>query len=174
MQLAQDVSRAGVWLVRERGVARDRIGILGTSLGGFAAGTLYGMDDRFACAALLLAGADVASVLYSDSWLTKPIADALRERGLDEEAVRARLRAIDPLTWARKERAASLFVLAAEKDEIVPLASTRKLVDAYGAGAHLEIVKDAQHRSADRLFASVPLLVEHFRRCLVPSKTPPR
>ncbi|MCE9637250.1 MAG: prolyl oligopeptidase family serine peptidase, partial [Planctomycetes bacterium] len=55
-QAAQDVGRAVDWLIRERKVDPKRIGIMGTSLGGYVAADLYGIDDRFAAAVIQIAG----------------------------------------------------------------------------------------------------------------------
>jgi len=46
VQLAQDVARLVDWLIAERNVDPTKVGVLGTSLGGFAAATLYGMKPE--------------------------------------------------------------------------------------------------------------------------------
>lgn len=161
VQIAQDVARAADWLVRERKVDPKRIGLLGTSLGGFAVASLYGMDDRWAGAAVQLAGADVASVLFNGNWLTRNLRDALVAKGLDEEAVRTRMAPLDPGTWARPERKAGLVLLAAEEDEIVPLASVRTLAEAWG-GARTLTIPGASHISGNEIAARFPELRDHL------------
>ena len=161
VQIAQDVARAADWLVRERKVDPKRIALFGTSLGGFAVANLYGMEDRWAGAAVQLAGADVAQVLFNGNWLTQHIREALVRKGLDEEAVRERLASLDPATWARPERKEGLVLLAAEKDEIVPLATVRTLAEAWG-GAKLLTMPGATHISGNEMAAKFPELRDHL------------
>ena len=170
VQAAQDVERAVEWLVRERKVDAKRLGILGTSLGGFVAGDLYGMTDRFACAVLQISGGDVASVVFGESnWLTKHIREGLAAQGLDEAAVRERMRPLDPATWARKERKDGLLLIAAEHDEIVPLATVKSLAESYG-GARLVVMPDSTHINPKGLDAHFPEAMKHFVAKLVPAK----
>ncbi len=166
VQLAQDVGRAVEWLVRERQVDRKRIGILGTSLGGFVATTLYGMQDRFSCCTSLLSGADVGGVIFNGNYLTRAIREQLVRKELTAADVSKRLRGIDPLTWARKERKDGLFMVAAELDTIVPLASVKKLAKAYG-GARVQVAKGANHIAIQALRAQVPLVKAHFEKRLL-------
>lgn len=167
VQAAQDVERVVDWLVRERKIDPKRIGISGTSLGGFVASDLYGMSDRFSCAAILISGGDVASVIFAETnWLTRDIRGRLAAQGLDEKAVRERMRPLDPITWARKERRDGLLLVAAEKDEVVPLASVRALADAYG-GARVVVMPDATHINPEGLKAHFHEVVRHFSECLL-------
>ena len=165
VQLAQDVGRAVDWLVRERQVDRSRVGLLGTSLGGFAAATLYGMHD-YRAVTVQLAGGDVAKVLFNGNWLTRDLQAALVERGLDEDAVRDRLKAMNPVTWADPARKDGVLLVAAELDEIVPLESVRDLRRAY-EGAELIVMAGEEHRAANGMRATLPKLRAHFERLLL-------
>lgn len=170
VQAAQDIARAVDWLVEERKVDRSRIGIMGTSLGGFVSGTLYGMDDRFKCAAMLISGGDVASVIYAKTnFLTREIRADLTAKGLDEAAVRERMKGLDPVTWARPERKDGLMLLAAEKDEVVPLPTVHALAKAYG-GAKVVEMPGATHIGAKHVQAHFAQVIEHFRERLLPKK----
>ncbi len=161
VQLAQDVQRAIDWLVRERGVDRDRIGLLGTSLGGFASALLYGVDTRMNAAVVQLAGNDVAAVLFNGNWLTRGIEKRLRENGIDEKDARRQMRAINPGTWADAKRGDGLLIVAAELDEIVPLATSKELAKLYG-GARTIVMPGAPHRAANGLQEAFPEVQKHF------------
>jgi dienelactone hydrolase len=165
-QASQDVARALDWLVRERKVDPQRIGLLGTSLGGYVAADLYGMSDRFRCCVVQIAGGDVASVIFNGNRLTAGIRDALLSKGLDEERVRARMRPLDPSSWARAERKDGLLLIAAERDEIVPLPSVKALAEAYG-GARLVVMPGARHVDPANLVSHFPQAIQHLRERLV-------
>ncbi len=162
VQLAQDVGRAADWLVRARRVDPERLGILGTSLSGFAAATLYGLDDRFRSAVCLLAGADVADPIWNGNLLTAPLRQALEARGIDEAALRRKLAGISPGTWARASRKAGLLVVAAEEDRVVTLPNARKLAAAFG-GADLLVMPGATHFSLFHILQAWPRMREHLR-----------
>lgn len=167
VQTAKDVARARQWLIAERKVDAGRIGLLGTSLGGFVCATLYGMDESWSCAAVQLAGGDVAGVLFNDNWLTMRIKNSLVAKGQDEDSVRQRLRAITPATWASKERGAGLLFVAAERDEIVPLATVKDLAKAYG-DAPLEVLEGQGHICPKQVNERFARVMAHFKAKLVP------
>jgi dienelactone hydrolase len=166
-QTVLDVRRATEWLVREQSVDPKRIGLMGTSLGGFVSASLYGMDDRYRCCAAQLAGADVARVLFNGNFLTAPVVAALGAKGIDEEGARKALRPIAPATWARAERKDGILVIAAEKDRIVSLENARDLAKAFG-GARLEILEDAGHLAFVELQQVFPKVRDHLVERLAP------
>jgi len=158
--------------VRERKVDPKKVGVLGTSLGGFAAATLYGMKpERFQATVVQLAGADVAKVLFNGNWLTRHIQSQLREKGLTEQEVRKRIAGMNPGTWADPKRKEGVLLVAAELDEIVPMYTVEDLQERYG-GAELIVMPKAPHRAAEGLRAALPKVREHFEKLLL-GKTPP-
>lgn len=169
-QAAQDVGRAVDWLVRERKVDPKRIGIMGTSLGGYVSADLYGIDDTFAAAVIQIAGGDVASVVFNGNFLTQNVRADFVAQGVTEAQVRERMHALDPSTWARKERKDSILLLAAELDEIVPLPTVKALAEAYG-GAKLVVMPGAHHIDPKALEAHLPETIRHLSERLIPKKT---
>lgn len=167
VQAAQDVGRVLDWLVRERKVDPKRLGVLGTSLGGYVACDLYGMTDRFSCCVGLITGGDVASVIFNGNRLTSKIRADLLAAGLEESGVRERMRPLDPSTWARKERKDGLLLIAAEEDEIVRLDTVRALAEAYG-GAHLVVMEKSGHINPQALDDHFGEAVRHFSDRLLP------
>lgn len=172
VQAAQDVARAVEWMVRERKVDAKRVGILGTSLGGYVACDLYGMSDRFACAVGQITGGDVASVVFNGNWLTKGVRAGFEKRGLGEAEVRERMKPLDPATWAREARRDGLLLIAAENDEIVPLPTVKALAKAYG-GSRVVVMPGATHIDPKSVDAHFGEAVAHFRKHLaIPEPKP--
>lgn len=169
VQSSQDVARAVDWFVSERKVDPKRVGVLGTSLGGYVASDLYGMSDRFSAAVVQISGGDIATVIFNGNFLTKRIRDELTAGGVTEEQVREDMRALDPTTWARKERKDGILLIAAENDDVIPLPTVKALSEAYG-GARLVVMPGAKHIDPKHLETHFPEAVRHFReRLLAPA-----
>lgn len=129
-----DVRRAACWLASRREVAPNRIGIVGTSLGGIIAATVVGVDPSFTRNALILAGGDPAAILWN-----APETQGVRERlvalGFTLERLREECRPIDPLTFARRAKASEILMVNAIGDETVSRQSTLALWEALGKPA---------------------------------------
>lgn len=171
VQIAQDVGRARHWLIHERGIDPERVGLLGTSLGGFVAATLYGMQPEYAAATIQIAGSDVAAVLFNGNWLTRRIQARLQERGIDGRTARKLLAGMNPATWADADRGDGVLLVAAELDEIVPLHTVEDLKDRYGS-AEMIVMEGAPHRAADGLRGVFPKVRAHFERLLLDDAAP--
>ncbi len=170
IQLTQDVARLKHWLVEKRNVDPEKIGLLGTSLGGFVSATLYGMHEKsYKAVVAQLAGVDVAGVIYNGNWLTKPLRRELEEQGLYEDDVRKQMNVMSPEQWVNPSRKDGVMIVAAELDEIVPLEKSQALSDLYG-GARLIVMKGENHRAKDGLEKSLPKVREHFERVLLGRK----
>jgi hypothetical protein len=72
---------------------------------------------------------------------------------------------MSPGTWAKPKRKDGVLLIAAELDEIVPLHTVEDLKDRYG-GAHMIVIPDAPHRTADGLRSSLPEVRKHFEEQL--------
>lgn len=168
-QAAQDVGRAVDWLIQKRGVDPKRLGIIGTSLGGWVSADLYGLDDRFAAAVIQIAGGDVASAVFNGNFLTQNVRADFLAKGVTEAEVREQMRALDPATWARKERKDGILLLAAEFDEIVELPTVKALAEAYG-GARLVVMPGARHIDPKSLEAHLPETIKHLADRLIPAR----
>jgi len=132
-QSIQDVSRAGEWLRTKKGVAEGKLGVVGLSLGGAFASIAYCVDPQFKSAVLLLAGGDVATMLWSDNEDLEYVKRELRDYlHYDLEKLRERVRPFDPLTWATTERGGGVFMLNASHDDIVTPGASDALWKAYG------------------------------------------
>lgn len=123
-----DVRRVFDWMASRPEFDRDRLGVVGTSLGAIVTSLLTGIDRRPAAAAYVLGGADLAHVLWRSSRVVKE-RDQLRSQGYTESKLRAELAEIEPLNYLDKIRPKSAFVVGARHDTVIPPETTQKLID---------------------------------------------
>ncbi len=125
-----DVLRAVSWLRARPEVDGERVSLVGVSLGALVGAVAAGVDQRLHRCALLLGGGDLATILSSPVSETRAIRALLEKTPLAEGELRERVRPYDPLTWAHRIDAASVLMVNALQDEIVPRASTEALAAA--------------------------------------------
>lgn len=130
-QAIADARRARDVIAALPGV-NGKIGIQGTSLGGFIATVAASLDGAFDPVVVLLAGGDVYKVL------TEGRADAARIRreltaiGYDDNQLREELAISEPLRVAHRLKAARTWLYSARRDQVVPRAYGRALARAIG------------------------------------------
>jgi dienelactone hydrolase len=161
-----DVRRAAAWLASRPEIDPDRLGITGISLGGIVAAVAAAVDPTLDRVALLLAGGDLARILWE-------MPEAARYRALWIESGRtlADLRALtdpyDPLTHAHRLAGKRVLMIAGNSDDVVPPSCTRALWIA--AGRPPIIWYDCGHYSAlAYLLPAVRKTVEFFAADLPP------
>jgi dienelactone hydrolase len=132
-QAVRDIRRGAAWLRSRPEVAPDKVGIVGVSLGSFAAQLAAGADGRFDRCVFVLGGGSIAETLFSGSRDTRKAEKLLRERGWDEEKLRAALTRIEPLAVTQGVRGhGGVLMINCRNDEVVPPASTRRYWEAIG------------------------------------------
>lgn len=133
VQGAADVARAAQWIVTQ-GIPRERVGVMGVSLGGHIAALAYGAyPEHLAAGCFLLAGGSLGTALMQPNRTTGRMREALLARGVTPEEARPLMRLIDGVTWADPARARGALVVGARADDVVPPANVRALAEAYGA-----------------------------------------
>ncbi len=159
-----DVLRVGLWLERERGYPPSRQALLGLSLGGHIASLAYGATpDRFAGAALLLAGSHRQGAIFRKNGVTDSILARLRERDVTFEEARGFLLPIDPAALARPALADRVLIVAGTEDPVVPREAVEALAQAWG-GARVSWF-EGDHYSVIRHVADIiHAVTEHVRR----------
>ncbi len=135
-QAVMDVRRTARCLAALDFVDENRIGICGVSMGGFITALSAGVDGNFKRVAIILAGADLAAVITTNSREASSIRHVLEERNLSGDALKQLLASIEPLTYADRLRSAKLLMVNGSTDAIVPPDCARKLADATGAQIH--------------------------------------
>lgn len=126
-----DVRRASSWLAARPEIDSDRLGVTGISLGGIVASLAAAVDPSLNQGAFLLAGGDLAKVLwempegarYRMAWV---------KSGRTFEDLKAMTDPFDPLTYAQGLAGKRLMMIAGNVDEVVPPSCARALWDAAG------------------------------------------
>ena len=125
-QAVCDIRRAASWLQSRPEIDPKRLGITGISLGGIMSALSAGVDSRFSRAALLLAGGNLAEILWS-----MPEAKRYRAAWIAAGGTKATLEAItrpyDPLRFAHNLRDRDVLMIAGRVDEVVPPPCTEEL-----------------------------------------------
>lgn len=126
-----DVRRATAWLASRKEVDSMKLGITGISLGGIVASLSAEIDPTLNEAAFLLAGGDLAEILW-----TMPEGAAYRrlwiESGKSKDDLRALTLPFDPLTYAQRLHGKRIFMMAGNVDEVIPPSSALALWQAAG------------------------------------------
>ncbi len=132
IQTVSDVRRAIDWLDTTELVDAKKVGVLGVSLGAILACVAASIDPRIEYSALLLAGGDLAHIIWSSS-LTIPLRDDLRKNGWTEVRLRQAIQDVDPLPYATPQQGLNTFLVGALFDTIIPEQDTEKLHKALGS-----------------------------------------
>jgi dipeptidyl aminopeptidase/acylaminoacyl peptidase len=123
--------RATAWLETRPEVDRQRLGIMGTSLGSFMGALTAEMEPKLSRVALLLGGGGLIEAFY-DRQEVWPIRLAWEALGGSREKLAAKLACADPLTCAENLKGRKLLLIGAKRDEIVPPSALERLWKATG------------------------------------------
>jgi hypothetical protein len=129
------------------GVDPNRVGLQGTSLGGFVVATVSGMDSAYHRSIILLAGGDLYSVLKDGDRDASKTREELKKRGLSLDSVRGILYSIEPLRLAHRVASAKTWLYSGTYDTVVPPACSLKFVEAAGIPSHQHVEMPADHYS---------------------------
>ena len=126
-----DVRRAASWLATRQNVDTAKLGITGISLGGIVSALAAEVDPTLNQTALMLAGGDLAHILW-----TMPEGAKYRQLWIDSGRTKEDLAALtlpfDPVTHAGRLRGKRVFMLAGNVDEVIPPESALALWKAAG------------------------------------------
>lgn len=129
-QAVLDVKRLYAWLSRHPAIDGSKIGVAGISLGGVVASLCFGVDDRLSSGAFVLAGGDLAHLIWNSSVTLEARLD-FRRQGVTEDDLRRELADVEPLEHVRQAAGENVLIIAAKFDEVVPPEDTKKLAEAY-------------------------------------------
>ncbi len=163
-QTAADAHRVARWL-RARDPAGGGIGLIGLSLGGFVASAIFAVEPRFSAGVFVLAGGDAADALYGGARDVRAVREALDARGLTRADVRRELATLTPAALARPERGERVLLVNALFDRVVSPDNARRLREAWGEPAVLELPGD-HHGVVVFLDAFLDRADAHLRRWL--------
>ena len=129
-QAVKDVRQTARMLAAREDIDASRIGLCGTSLGGFIAALTAGVDGRFPRTAFVLAGGDLATVLTTEAREVRGIRRELQSRGITGDALNKLVEPIEPLTFADRLSSSKILMINGRTDPIVPPACAEKLIAA--------------------------------------------
>jgi len=129
VQSVLDVRRTVDWITTRSEFDPKRIGIMGTSLGGIVATLSAAVEPRFSAQAFVLAGADLAHILWHSSRVVTQ-RETMRRAGYTEDRLRAELQDIEPLRFLPSAPKRPSLVITAKFDTVVPPRASQLLIQA--------------------------------------------
>ena len=146
-QAVADVRRARDAAAALPLVDPGRIALQGTSLGGFVAASTAGLDHGFHRVFIMLAGGDLAGIIEHGAKDAAELREKLARAGLEPQAIRDTLQAIEPLRLAHRFAPERTWIYSGRFDDVVPPAHSRRLAEAAGLPATNHVEMYANHYS---------------------------
>jgi len=139
----------------------DRIGLQGTSLGGFVSATVGGLDDAYDAVFLMLAGGDLFDVIQNGAKDAAEYRETLAEAGFTDERLKTELRKVEPNRIAHRLNPETTWLYSGLFDQVVPIKNARSLATAIGLDKshHIEMV--ANHYTG---VVYIPFVLEQMSR----------
>ncbi len=131
-QTVLDIRRAALWLSRRPEVDKERISIVGVSLGGFAGALASGVDGNFHKTAVILAGGGLDKVVLGNSREVKAIKKAILNGGFTGKSLVKLLEPIEPCVFAHRIPKGTLLMVNTKWDRVVPVECAEALFKASG------------------------------------------
>lgn len=160
-QAIGDVRRAKDAAVRLPLVDGSRVGIQGTSLGGFITSTVAGVDDGFDRVFILLAGGNLHQVVLNGTKDAAKVRERLEALGFSGEKIEDLSRPVEPLRLASRINPQTTWLYSGKYDDVVPPACSFALADAakLPTGHHIELFAD--HYSG---IVFLPMVIVEIRK----------
>ncbi|HEY2584633.1 MAG TPA: alpha/beta hydrolase family protein [Tepidisphaeraceae bacterium] len=130
-QTVLDIRRARAILASRPEIDPDRIGITGVSLGGIMASLAAGVDGEFWRVCPILAGGDLANMIFHAPE-TRKVRAKLVDKGFDQQKLEPIMAPVDPLHFAGRIDPARCLMINARRDEVIPNDCTLALWQAIG------------------------------------------
>jgi dienelactone hydrolase len=159
-QAVADVRRARDAVAVLPGVDAARVGVQGTSLGGFVTATAATLDRGFARVFIVLAGGDIAGVLATGRRDAEALRMRLAEAGMGAEQVRSAFHAVEPLRLAHRLDPDRTWLYSARYDDVVPPRHAALLAEAAGLSEDHHVQLHADHYTG---VVYLPLVLAQIR-----------
>lgn len=162
-QSVADVRRARDAVAALPEVDARRIGLQGTSLGGFVSATVAGLDQAYDAVYIMLAGGDLVGLLQHGQKEAAELRRRLASAGFEGPRLEEMLQAIEPTRLAPRIAAERVWLYSAEQDTVVPLANALALKTAAGLDDSHHLRLWGNHTSTIVFFpAIIQHVVEHL------------
>lgn len=140
-------------------VEKERIGLQGTSLGGFVASTAGALDDGYQFVFLTLSGGDLFGIVKEGKRDAAKVRERLERAGVDDVRLREMTQAIEPLRVAHRLNAESTFMYSGLYDDVVPMSHARVLANAIGLASDHHTMLPADHYTG---IIFLPVILDHM------------
>lgn len=138
LQSVLDIRRAIDFLQQRPEFVKAPLGLIGISLGGVVGATAFAVEPRITHITFLVAGLDLANIIWNSSRLVKA-REGLRARGMTEEKLRAELAGIEAKTRLPRNPPGTAFMVVGKFDTVIPESSSDALVAAFPDSAVLRL-----------------------------------
>lgn len=128
-QSVADVRRARDAIAALPNVQPGAIGLVGISMGGFAAATAASLDGAFEPVMLLLSGADGYKVLREGQHDAARVRQLLARHGYTDDRLRQLLDLADPQYLVHRLNPRRTWLFSARDDQVIPAGSVNALTD---------------------------------------------
>ncbi|MBL8854577.1 MAG: prolyl oligopeptidase family serine peptidase [Planctomycetaceae bacterium] len=146
-QAVADVRRARDAIAVLPHVDQERIGLQGTSLGGFVTATVCGLDHSYHRQFIFLAGGNLHEVVLQGQRDAAKVRERLRAAGLSDEQIIALARPVEPLRLAHRVNANITWLYSGIHDDVVPPSCCQAWADAAQLAESHHIQMPVDHYS---------------------------
>jgi dienelactone hydrolase len=140
-----DVRRARDAVIALPVVDQAAVGLEGTSLGGFVAATVAGLDHGYDRVFILLAGGNIEDVLFHGSRDAAKVREKLHGAGVTDEQIKQLSNEIEPLRLAHRINPSQTWLFSGAYDTVVPGRCSLALAKAAGLAEDHRIEFAADH-----------------------------
>jgi dienelactone hydrolase len=130
-QTVLDVRRARAILAARPEVDPSQVCITGISMGGIMTALAAGVDGQFARVVPILAGGDLATIIFH-AHETRKLRAAMEAKGINRDDAAEALAPVDPLNFAKRISVDRCLMINASEDEVIPKETTEALRKAAG------------------------------------------
>jgi dienelactone hydrolase len=159
-QAIADVRRARDAVAALPLVDHSRIGLQGTSLGGFVTATVAGLDHGYDRVFIMLAGGDLQDVILHGQRDAIKVHAKLTAAGLSDDQIKDLTHQIEPLRLAHRIRPEFTWLFSGKFDTVVPPRCSLALAAAAHLPAAHHVEFSADHYSG---IVYLPQVVEQIR-----------
>lgn len=130
-QAVFDIRRTVDWIQSRNEFDPNRIGLVGTSLGGVVGSLAFAIEPRIRAFCSVLGGVQIAELIWHSSRLVRE-REKLRREGFSKERLAIALEPIEPSRFLKGDERRPTYLIAARYDTVIPRVSYQSLVNALG------------------------------------------
>jgi murein DD-endopeptidase MepM/ murein hydrolase activator NlpD/cephalosporin-C deacetylase-like acetyl esterase len=160
-QTVLDLRRAAAWMESRPEIDKNRLGIMGTSLGSFMAALTAEMEPKLGRLCVMLGGGGFIDGYY-DHPLAGPYRKFYESVGGTKELLEQMIAPIDPITYAGNLKDRKVLIVAARNDEVVPPRMAENLWKATGQ-QRIIWLNTGHYSAVLYLVPGLTSVVEHFQ-----------